>query len=485
MEQNSLKKKTVRGIGWSFADSMFSQGVTFLVGLVLARILSPDEYGLIGIISIFIAIFNSIVDSGFSNAIIRKQNATKEDYNTMFILNLIVSVVSFLLLFLLAPCIAYFFKREELCDLCRVMSVVVIIQALSIVQNTAITKEIDFKKKAKASLISSLCSGVVGICMAFTGFGVWALVGQTISMQFINTICLWMFNRWCPNFSFSVISFREMWNFGWKLLVSRLLDTFWNEIYQVVIGKFYSAATLGLYTRSQQFGNIFSSNLTNVVKRVSFPVLSTLQDDKVILKNGYKKAIKLTMFVTFTLMLGMVGCAKPLIIVLIGEKWIDCVPFLQLVCLNMMLYPLHALNLNMLQVQGRSDLFLRLEIIKKIVAIGPIIIGIFFNIYWMLIGSIFVGLYSYYLNAYYSGSYLNYPIKEQILDILPSFVNASIMMGIIIVIGFIPLPFIVLLFLQILIGAVFMIIINEAVQNEEYRETKRIIISVLRINNKQ
>ena len=479
MPEESIKKQTVRGIGWSFADSILGQGISFIVGLVLARLLSPDEYGLIGIITIFISVFNGIVDSGFSNALIRKNNATDKDYNTMFLVNMGISVILFVVMFLCAPFIARFFGRTELTDLCRVMGIIIIINALSIVQNTSLSKRLDFKTKTKASFISSIISGIVGIVMAYSGYGVWALVGQQISRQLLNTICLWIFNRWFPNFTFSIESFQDMWRFGWKLLVGGLIDTTWKEIYQVVIGKCYSPATLGLYTRASQFSNICSSNLTMIVQRVSYPALSKMQDDVTRLKNGYKRVIKTTMLVTFTLMLGLAGCAKSLIFVLIGEQWLPCVHMLQIVCFSMMLYPLHALNLNMLQVQGRSDLFLRLEIIKKCIAVIPLLLGIFIDIYYMLIGSVITGIIALYLNAYYSGPFLNYSIREQAKDILPSLLMSLTMFIILFVMSFLSLSPFVMLPLQILIGATFTIVVCEIRKSEEYIEIKAIALTAL------
>lgn len=480
MSEQSLKQQTFRGVGWSFVDSMLGQGITFLVGLVLARLLSPDEYGLIGIITIFITIFNFIVDSGFSNALIRKNDVTDKDYNTMFIINMCVSVILFGLMFIGSPLIADFFQRPELTDLCRVMGVVIIINALSIVQNTILTKRLDFKTRTKASFISSITSGVVGIVMAYSGYGVWALVGQQITKQLLNTLLLWVYIHWMPEFTFSVTSCREMWSFGWKLLVSGIIDQTWTQIYQVVIGKCYTSAALGQYTRAQQFSSICSSNLTSIIQRVSYPVLSKMQDDKLRLKNGYKRVIKTTMLVTFTLMLGLAGCAKSLVLVLIGEKWIECVPILQIICFSGMQYPLHALNLNMLQVQGRSDLFLRLEIIKKCIAIIPLLLGIYVGIYYMLVCSVFTGIFALYLNAYYSGRFLNYSIWEQACDILPSLLMSVSMLAILFAISFLPMKPIVILSLQIIIGAAYTFTICEIRKPEEYIEIKSIAISVIK-----
>lgn len=479
MAEESLKNRTVKGASWSFIESIAGQGITFLVGLVLARLLTPEEYGLIGIITIFIAVFNSIVDSGFSNALIRKNDAKDIDYNTVFISNLIVSVVLFGVLFLCAPLISRFFNQPQLIPLLRVMGSIVIINAFAIIQRTIFVKNVDFKTQTKVSLISSITSGVVGIGMAVSGFGVWSLVGQQIARQFLNSAFLWFYSEWYPKLQFSFQSFKELFSFGWKLLVSGLIDTVWREIYQVVIGKCYTPTTLGQYTRAHQFASICSSNLTSVVQRVSYPVLSSVQDDKERLKNGYKRIIKVAMFVTFTLMLGLAAVAKPMVLALIGEQWLPCVPFLQIICLQMMLYPLHSLNLNMLQVQGRSDLFLKLEIIKKFIAVGPLLIGVFVDIYWMLGGSVVTGFISYYLNAYYSGPFLNYSIKEQVKDILPSFGVAVAMAVHVFAMSFIPMSPFILLPLQMVVGAVITIVICEAIKLSEYFEIKGIVMPII------
>ena len=475
----SVKNKAIKGAGWSFADNIMNQGITFLVGLVLARLLTPEEYGLIGIIAIFIAVFNSIVDSGFSNALIRKTDAKDLDYNTVFITNMVLSVFLFFVLFFSAPAIARFFDQPQLLPLTRVMGSVVIINAFAIIQRTILVKKVDFKTQTKVSLIASVTSGVVGITMAVTGYGVWSLVGQQISRQLLNSMFLWIWAKWYPKIQFSIHSFKELFGFGWKLLVSGLIDTLWKEIYQVVIGKCYSAETLGQYTRGQQFGSIFSSNLTAVVQRVSYPVLSEIQDDKARLKAAYQKVIKVTMLVTFCCMLGLAAIAEPMIVTLIGEQWLPAVPLLQIICFQMMLYPLHSINLNMLQVQGRSDLFLKLEIIKKIIALGPLLMGIFLNIYWMLLGSVCTGFIAYYLNAFYSGRFLNYSIWEQIKDILPSFIVAILMALVVFALSFINLPPFVLLVIQLLTGGVLVVILCEFTKLDAYIEIKNILLSFI------
>lgn len=478
MSEESLRGKTVKGVGWSFIDSFAGQGITFLVGLVLARLLTPDEYGLIGIITIFIAVFNSIVDSGFSNALIRKTDAKDIDYNTVFITNLVVSVVLFFALFFSAPLIARFFDQPLLKPLSQVMASIVIINAFAIIQRTLLVKSIDFKTQTKVSLISSISSGVVGIAMAYCGYGVWSLAGQQLSRQLLNTLFLWIYSKWYPKFQFSWNSFRELFGFGWKLLASGLIDTLWREAYQVIIGKCYSPATLGQYARGQQFGSIFSTNLNSIVQRVSYPVLSSIQDDKERLKQAYRRVIKVTMLVTFTLMLGLAAISKPMILVLIGDKWLLAASLLPIICFQMVLYPLHALNLNMLQVQGRSDLFLKLEIFKKVVGIIPLLLGIFIDIYWMLWGSVLAGIFAYYLNSYYSGKYLSYSLWAQVKDIMPSFGVAAVMAVITYLVSLLPLSPFVLLVLQIFTGTLVTIALCEIFKLEEYKEVKGMVLSV-------
>ena len=360
------------------------------------------------------------------------------------------------------------------------MGSIVVIHAFAIIQRTILIKRIDFRTQTKASVISSVTSGVIGITMAFYGYGVWSLVGQQLSRALLNTACLWIYSHWWPKLQFSWNSFRELFGFGWKLLVSSLIDTAWKEIYQVVIGKCYAPATLGQYTRAHQFASSFSSNLNSVILRVSYPVFSNLQDDKQHLKEGYRRVIKLTMLVTFVLMFGLVAVAKPMILVLVGEQWLVAADFLPIICLQMMLYPLHSLNLNMLQVQGRSDLFLKLEIIKKCVAIIPLSLGIFVGIYWMIWGSVFTGMFAYYLNSYYSGKLLNYSILEQIKDVLPSFGIAISMSSFTYLVSLLPLSAYLLLPVQIIVGASITIILCEYLQRPEYFEIKSMAMSVLR-----
>lgn len=475
MQQESLKNKTIKGVGWSAADAFLGQGVTFIVGLVLARLLSPDEYGLIGICLIFTTVLNGIVDSGFSNALIRKKDVTDEDYNTMFMTNMAISIVLYVLLYVSAPFVSDFFHRIELTALVRTTGLILFFNALSITQVTILTKKIDFKTKTKASLVSAIISGVIGIALAFMGYGVWSLVAQQLSKQLLYTLCLWVLNNWWPKFTFYKNSFKYMWGFGWKILLSGILNNIWNQLYQVVVGRFYSPATLGQYTRSKEYANIFSSNLTSIIQRVSFPVLSEMQDDKEKLLKGYRKVIKLTMFVTCICLITLGAISEPLIYCLIGPRWHEAASYLPFICISMSFYPLHAINLNMLQVEGRSDIFLYLEIIKKIIAIIPICFGVFFDIYSMLIATIFVGILSFFLNSWYTGKFIGYTSLEQIKDVMHSYLFASFVALIVYFIKYIPVSYWIILPLQLFVGLVLILVLGELFNSYEYKEIKKII----------
>ena len=426
----TLKQKTVSGLLWSFIDNIATLGITFIVGIILARLLTPKEFGLIGMLTIFIAISQSFIDSGFRQALIRKQNCTDTDYSTVFYFSLVISVLAYLILFLGANSIGDFFNEPALKPLIRVLGIGLIINALAIIQSTLLTKLIDFKLQAKISVISSVLAGIISIYMAYTGWGVWSLVASSIIRNLVSSILLWFWSTWKPILVFSKQSFKELFSFGSKLLASGLIDTVYRNVYYLVIGKYFNSAELGYYTRADQFQGLPSSNLQSIIGRVSYPVLLTIQNDIPRLKDAYKNIIRSTMLITFVLMLGLAAIARPMVLTLIGDKWEPCIIYLQLLCFVGMLYPLHALNLNMLQIQGRSDLFLRLEIIKKILAIPVIFIAIIYGIKTMIIGMIILSLIAYYLNSYWSGRLIGYSFLEQLKDIIPSLILALIISAI-------------------------------------------------------
>ncbi len=412
------------GFIWSFIDSFAGQGVQFIIGLVLARFLHPSDFGLIGMLTIFIAISQSFVDSGFASALIRKQHCTMADYSTVFYFNLAVACLVFGLLYVSAPEIALFLSEPKLIGLLRVLSLGLILNAGGLIQRTILTKQVEFKVQTQLSLVASLISGIVAIAMAYFGYGVWSLVALTLLRYGISTILIWLKSSWRPEWLFSLKSFKELFGFGGKLLLSGLIDTTYRNVYYVIIGKYFSATELGYYTKADEFKKLPSENVNSVIGRVSYPLLANLQDNPERLRIGYIKMLKTTMFLSFLLMLGLAAISRNLLLVLLGEDWLNSVPYLQLLCFVGMLYPLHALNLNMLQVQGRSDLFLKLELIKKIMAFPIIALGIWKGIEIMIIGMFFNSFVAFFLNTYWSGRKMNYGWKEQLRDIYPSLLFA-------------------------------------------------------------
>lgn len=471
-----MKHKTVKGLGWSALDNAARYGMQFAIGIVLARLLSPDDYGLLGLVGIFTVVCTAFVNGGFTTALIRKKDATDDDYNTVFICNLGMSLLLYAVTFLCAPLIANFFERQELTALVRVSSLGLIVGALGMVQQTRLTKRIDFKTQTKITLVASVVSGIVGIGMALAGFGVWALVWQQLVSQAITTLLLYVYNRWLPRLSFSAESFHDLFGFGWKMMVSILLDAVWKELTQVVVGKFYSPATLGQYTRAKHYAKLLSSNLTSVVERVTYPVLSSIQDDKQRMVSAYRRIIRTSMFITTVALFSLAAVSEPLIYCMIGPKWHEASTYLPLICITFSLYPLHAINLNMLQVQGRSDLFLGLEVIKRIISLAPLFVGAFVGIMPMLCVNMVVGIIAYFLNSHYSGRLLGYSSWMQMRDIAPSYALAIAIALPVWFLKFLPLSYWIVLPMQIAVGATVFFACCKLFKMNEYKE----IIDILK-----
>jgi teichuronic acid exporter len=476
----NLKQITVRALIWSFIDNIANLGINFVIGIILARLLSPHEFGLIGIITIFIAVGQAFISGGFGQALIRKKECTQSDYSTVFIFNLVVGVFFYLVLFFSAGSISVFFNEPKLNLLVKVLAIGLIINALSIIQKTILTKRLDFKLQTKISIIASVVSGIIAITMALLGYGIWSLVVRILVSFALNSLLLWYWNNWRPLLLFDKRSFNELFSFGSKILLSGLIDTFYQNIYYLVIGKYFSAVELGYYTRADQFQALPSQNLQGVIGRVSYPILATIQHDIPTLKSAYRKLIKSSMLISFVLMMGMAAIAKPMIITLIGEKWLPSVIYLQLLCFVGMFIPLHALNLNMLEIQGRSDLFLRLEIIKKFLAVPVIFVGVFIGIKVMIVGMIVNTLVAYYLNSYWSGKFIGYSITSQVKDILPAFTLAVVVNGLVFLLGMmINISPILLFASQISLGIILTVGICELFKFQDYYYIKQIITDKL------
>lgn len=484
-EQNSLKKKTVSGLFWSFLDLLANQGIRFIIQIVLARLLVPQDFGIIGMITVFIAVSQSIIDSGFSNSLIREKNSSQEDYSTVFYFNLLTAVILYIGLFFLANSISIFFKEPKLASILRVLAIVLIINSFGLIQRTILIKKIDFRTQTKISIISSIVSGIIAILLAYLGFGVWSLVIQTILMQFIQSLLLSLSNRWFPSLVFSMDSFKRLFGFGWKLLVAGLINTLYNNIYYLIIGKSFSAVNLGYYTNAQKLRDTASQSISTSVQKVGYPVLSSIKEDEDKLRDGYKKIIKTSVYITFPLMIGLAAVANPLIRLLFGPKWINSIQYFQVLCLSGMLYPLHSINLGILQVKGRSDLFLGLEIIKKVIGLLSIAIVMFFKLGIMgLVWALVINSYiAYFINSYYSAELLNYSTVHQIKDIIPAFI-ASMIMGAVLysIESILPNINLIKLIMQVIIGALVYIIASKIGKIDEFNTVYELLNSILKRN---
>ncbi len=423
----TLRSRTISALFWSFLESVGQRAVQLLIGIVLARLLFPEQFGLIGMLTIFIAVGQAFLDSGFGAALVQKRDASRTDICSIFYFNIAAGAATTSLLYLTAPWIAAFYNQPILVPLIRVLSLTVVINSFGLIHSITLTREINFKTQAMTSIIGSLFSGVIGITMAAAGFGVWSLATQQISNAFFRSVFLWLLNPWRPALIFSFESLREMVGFGSRLLASGLLNQIFDNIYLLVIGKLFSATDLGLFTRAKSLADIPSQTLSGMVAQVSFPVFSTIQDDLVRLKRGMKRALTTLVMVNFPMMIGLAAVARPLVLVLLTERWAESIPYLQAFCFLGLLFPVHAINLNVLQALGRSDLFLRLEIVKKVLIVINIAITWHWGISAMIDGMIVMSLLSYYLNSYYTGMLIDYRIWEQLRDLLSYLIVAGLM----------------------------------------------------------
>lgn len=428
---SSLKNKTVKGVIWSSIDRFSAQGIQFLFSILIARLLVPEDYGVVAMLNIFLAVSQTFIDSGFSTALVRKVDRTETDFSTVFYFNIVVAVIFYFALFFSASAIANFYSTPLLESITKVVALNLIVGSLSGIHSAKLSIAIDFKSKAKISIVTTLLTGVVGLWMAYSGYGVWALVVQSVFSVFLRTALLWIIVKWRPQLVFSWRSFKELFSFGSKLLASSLLDTTYNNVYSLVIGKVFSPSTLGLYSRAAGLAEFPSSNITGVLQGVTFPVLSSIQNEEDRLADAYKRFIRISAFVVFPLMIGLAAVAEPFIQIVLTDKWAGTIPLLQIICFAMMWYPVHAINLNILQVKGRSDYFLKLEVIKKIQGVIILVVTLPLGIVAMCLGRVVSSLISLVWNTYYTKKLINYGFVNQMKDLFHIVVH-SLVMGLVV-----------------------------------------------------
>lgn len=477
---DSLKQKAITGVKWTFLDQAGSLGISFLVGIVLARLLQPSEYGLLGMVTVFTAIATVFTDSGFGQAMVRKTDLTEEDKLTAFWFSCGMGILVYFALFISAPWVSVFYKEPQLTDILRITSIPILFSGLLTIPNMIFTREINFKVTTKISFSRAILSGVIGIYMAIMGYGVWALIVQGLVSYAIGVIMFNYYCRWKIKFIFKKNSFHYLWGFGSKMLASNLINTAYSNLYQIIIGKFYSSTDLGQYQRGQSYSGLFSNTLTQVVQRVSFPTLSKMQDDTERLKYGYRKIIKLSMLVSCLGSMALAAMAKPLIVILIGEKWLSAAEYLQIICLGALLYPVHSINLNVLTVMERSDLFLKLEIIKKIIGTIPIVIGIFLGIKVMLWAGVVSSFLCFAINAHYSEKLINYSFLNQFKDIIPFIIVSTFIAGLVYCISLLSLTYLWTIILQASLFFSISFYYYEFTNNEDFLELKRITLNFIR-----
>lgn len=430
MAEESLRKKTVKGVMWNSIDRFTTQGISFVFSMLIARMLLPSDYGVIGMLGIFMAVSQCFINSGFGQALVRKNNRTETDFCTVFYFNIVVACICYGLLWIGSPLIAKFYDIPLLESVTKVWGLNLIISSFAGIQDAQLSIAINFKSRAKISVITTLFTGAVGLFLAYRGYGVWALVFQTLSSNILKTLLLWYTVRWIPKLIFSWQSFKELFSFGSKLLASSLLDTIYNNIYTLVIGKCFSAKALGVYSRADSLAQFPSSNITGVLQAVTFPVLSKIQDNDTRLSNAYRSFIRMSAFVVFPLMVGLAAVADPFIRIVLTDKWEGTIIFLQIICFALMLYPVHAINLNLLQVKGRSDYFLKLEVIKKILGVAILCVTIPLGLTAMCYGRVFSSVVCLVINTYYTKKIIGYGFFNQMKDlahiILHTFVMGAI-----------------------------------------------------------
>ena len=442
----------------------------------MARILTPEDYGLVGMLAIFIAVSQSLIDSGFSQALIRKQDRSEIDNSTVFYFNIGVGAILYLILFFSAPLIASFYNEPQLVPITRIIGLSLVFNSLVVVQRALLTINLDFKTQAKASFVGVIISGSLGITMAYTGFGVWAIVWQQISNLAVVTVLLWILSRWKPIWAYSWKSFRELFSFGSKLLASGLLDTIFRNLYLIVIGKFFKASDLGYYTRAHQFTDFASSNITGIIQRVTYPVLCTIQNDDARLSDVYRRLLRTSAFIIFPLMTGMAAVAKSMVISFLTEKWLFSAVLIQILCFSQMWYPVHAINLNLLQVKGRSDLFLKLEIIKKALTVIVLCITLPMGLIPLCIGTIFSSIIALIINTHYTGKLIHLGFFKQMKDLLPTLLLSLAVGGIVyITVTYIPLNSWIALSVGVIEGILMYVGLAKILRFSEFNELLSII----------
>ena len=464
----SNNKDVLSNFLWRFAERCGAQGVSFIVSVVLARLLAPEVYGTIALVTVFTAILNVFVDSGLGSALVQKKDADDLDFSSVFYFNVAVCCLLYLGMFLAAPFIAEFYNRLELTQVIRVLSLTLVISGVKNVQQAYVSRTMQFKRFFFATLGGTVGAAVIGIAMAYCGFGVWALVIQQIFNATVDTVVLWITVKWRPKRMFSWERLKGLFSYGWKLLVSALLETVYGNLRQLIIGKMYSSADLAQYNRGRQFPDVIVANINSSIDSVLLPTMARVQEDAAQVKGMTRRAMKTSTYIMAPLMMGLAFCAQPVVRLVLTEKWLPCVPFMQIFCITYMFYPVHTANLNAIKAMGRSDLFLKLEIVKKVVGLVLLVSTMWFGVMAMAYSLLVSTLTSMVINSWPNKRLLRYSCLEQMKDILPGILLAVLMGCCVYPIQWLGLPDIVTLLLQVPLGALIYIGASALLHLESY-----------------
>ena len=468
MSNKNANATLVTNFIWRFFERCGAQGVTFVVSIVLARLLDPDLYGTIALVTVFTTIMQVFVDSGMGNALIQKKNADDLDFSSVFYFNMIMCSGLYLIMFFVAPLIAWFYDMPELTSIVRVLSLILIVSGIKNVQQAYVSRNMLFKRFFFATLGGTIGAAVVGISMAYLGCGVWALVAQMLFNTTIDTLILWITVKWRPKKMFSFERLKGLFRYGWKLLVSSLIDTIYNDLRQLIIGKKYSKADLAQYNKGQEFPRVIVTNINTSIDSVLLPTMSKAQDDPQVVKRMTRRAIKISTYIMMPLMVGLAVCAKPIVSLLLTDKWLPCVPFLRIFCFSYAFFPIHTANLNAIKAMGRSDLFLILEIIKKVIGTIAIVLTMFISPLAMAYSLLVTSVLSQVINSWPNRKLMGYSYGNQLMDMLPQIIISSVMGVIVYSVQHIGLANWLTLLIQIPLGASIYIVLSKIFHIDSY-----------------
>ena len=468
MSERVTKKTVISSLIWKFLERGGVQGVQFVLSIILARLVTPDDYGVIALILVFTQIANVFVQSGFNTALIQKKDSDETDFSSIFYFSLLVAVICYGILFFAAPYIAQFYNQAILSPVVRLISCTLFFGAVNSVQSAYVSKHMQFKRFFYSSVGAVVGSGIVGVVLAYRGFGVWALVWQQLVRDILICLILWFTVKWRPKWLFSLQRVKNLFGFGWKLLCSALLDTVFRNVYSLVIGRIYTSSQLGLYNRGQQFPQVIATNLDGSIQSVMLPTLSAHNDNVAEVKRLARRSISSSTYLLMPCMFGLAAIAPPLVKLLLTEKWLGCVPFLQLACISYALYPIHTANLTAINALGRSDIFLKLEIVKKTVTIVNLLITVPMGIYAMAVGQVICGFISTFINSYPNKKLMGYSYLEQWKDIFPSFALAILMGTLVFPLQYLPLATWICLIIQIIAGVAIYILLSKLFKLESF-----------------